>query len=76
MQLLDASEPMDGVWCGGLEGEGEKGVDIFFDNGAVQLGVHNGERGALITLTQEQATWIAKLLIRAAAPAASEDGAL
>lgn len=66
MQLLDASEPLDGTWAGGLEGDGDCGIDVFFDNGSIQIGVHNGAQGALHTLTPEQARWLARLLLKAA----------
>lgn len=66
MRTLEASTPMNGVWTGGLEGKREEGVDIFFDNGKIEIGVHDGLSGTKRRITRYQALWLAGLLTRAA----------
>lgn len=66
LHTVDASDPLDGVWTGGLEGEGVISVDIFFDNGKIEIGVHDGLKGAALRISDYQALWLAGLLTRAA----------
>ena len=78
LHVVDASDPLGGVWTGGLEGEGEIGVDIFFDNGKIEIGVHDGVKGAVLRISAYQALCLAGLLTDAAndpsrSPAASDD---
>lgn len=57
------------VWVGGLDSEGQS-VEVFFEEGVINLGVHTGKVGAMQELTPDNAVWIARLLLHAASESA------